>query len=315
MEGLVGYTGFVGQALDRQHQFCGRFNRANIATLADASFDTLICAAAPGSMVEANKNAQADRDAIEDLMHWLGKARADRFILISTIAAIASFDCRADESTTNFREDLAYGRHRHMLEAFCLSTFPNCLIVRLPSLFGCGLKKNFIFDIMNPLPTFLSEARYAALHDAAGPALAPIVAALYDFRDGFFHIDRHRLAGSEHRGALEAAALQSGAAAIGLHHPESTFQFCNVAHLWADIQKVIDAGINTIHLVPEPLAASEINQRLRGSSMWQSNAGVHREDIQTIHGALWQRDDRYIGDAATTLDELEAFAGREDAHR
>lgn len=308
MDGLIGFTGFVGSALDRQHDFSARFNRENIGSFAAGAFETLVCAAAPGSMVEANRNTAADRRAVEALIEALGRARTDRFVLVSTIAALARFDGGADEGTADFQEELAYGRHRRMLEAFCGSAFRHCLVVRLPSLFGQGLKKNFLFDIMNPLPSFLSEARYAALYDALGPSLSPVLASIYRMEDGFRRIDRGRLAQCADRAALEGAALERGVAAIAFHHPRSTYQFYDVTQLWADIARASDAGLGTIHLVPAPLAAGEIHQRLRGASTWHSDAAVHREDVCTRHAALWGRTDGYLADAATTLDALAAFA-------
>ena len=139
-DGLIGHTGFVGGALLRQAAFPARFNSANIASIAGQSFGTLVCAAAPGSKHEANRAPERDAAQIEALMAHLGTVRTERFVLISSIAVLADFAGGDDEGTSAFQQTLAYGRHRRMLEAFVEDHFPRSLIVRLPALFGAGLR-------------------------------------------------------------------------------------------------------------------------------------------------------------------------------
>ena len=154
--GLIGHTGFVGGALLRQAAFAVCFNSANIAAIEGQALGTLVCAAAPGSMLEANRAPERDAAQIAALIERLSKVRAERFVLISSIAVLADFGGGDDEGTQAFQQELAYGSHRRALEAFVESHFPNSLIVRLPALFGTELRKNFLFDLMNPLPSLLS---------------------------------------------------------------------------------------------------------------------------------------------------------------
>jgi hypothetical protein len=66
--------------------------------------------------------------------------------VISTIDVHGSI-CRNEES--DFEESSEpYGKHRFIFERWCRNTFKNCLIVRLPALFGVGLKKNCLFDLL-----------------------------------------------------------------------------------------------------------------------------------------------------------------------
>ena len=155
---LIGHTGFVGQTLAAQRAFSANFNSSNIQTIDGQAFDLAVCAAAPGSMFEANRQPERDRLAIDGLMARLGAMRARRFVLISTIAVLERFDGGATEDTAAFQTGLAYGVNRRRLEAFCADQFENCLIVRLPALFGPGLRKNFLFDLQNPAPSMLGRA-------------------------------------------------------------------------------------------------------------------------------------------------------------
>jgi hypothetical protein len=41
---LIGYTGFVGSNLDRQHAFDDRYNSKNINAIAGKSYDLIVCA-------------------------------------------------------------------------------------------------------------------------------------------------------------------------------------------------------------------------------------------------------------------------------
>jgi hypothetical protein len=79
----------------------------------------------------------------------LAEVRASRVILISTVDVYPvtedvdeSFDCA---STAKH----AYGRNRLQLESKLSSMFDDLYIVRLPGLFGPGLKKNVIYDLLH----------------------------------------------------------------------------------------------------------------------------------------------------------------------
>ncbi|HEX2296661.1 MAG TPA: NAD-dependent epimerase/dehydratase family protein [Actinomycetota bacterium] len=148
MNGLIGSTGFVGGNLARQGPFDVTCHRPDVDVIDGRSFDLLVCAGAPGEKWRANAAPEPDLANLETLMSHLDKASARRFVLISTIDVYPS-PAGVDETTPIDRDAGApYGRHRLMLEDFCTSRFARCLVVRLPALFGPGLKKNFVFDLL-----------------------------------------------------------------------------------------------------------------------------------------------------------------------
>ena len=313
--GLIGHSGFVGSALLRQARFAACFNSATIPAIEGQSFGTLVCAAAPGSMFEANSAPARDAAQIDGLIARLSGVRAERFVLISSIAVLADFAGGDDETTQAFQQELAYGRHRRKLEAFVESGFPGSLIIRLPALFGHGLRKNFLFDLLNPVPSLLPEARHAELVAALPASLAGWAKGLYspDPVTGMLKLDRAALNADRRRAALEDAVTALGASATQFHHRDTTYQYYPVDRLWQDIGIALDAGLSHLHLVAEPLAAAQIHAALTGRAMPDTPARLHCEDMRTRHAALWGGEGPYQFSAAATLDRLAAFCASERA--
>ena len=145
---LIGYTGFVGGNLLAQQSFSACFNSANIGSIEGQSFDLLVCAGVPAAKWLANKEPARDRQVIQGLMQHLGKVAARKLILISTVDV---YPCPVDvdeDSSIDSALCQPYGRHRLELEQFVLNNF-DAMVVRLPGLFGRGIKKNIIFDFLN----------------------------------------------------------------------------------------------------------------------------------------------------------------------
>lgn len=146
---LIGFTGYVGSTLLKSVEFSDLYNSKNISEIKGMEFDTLICAGAPAVKWKANQNPVEDLDNLKNLMNNIEEVKCNKFILISTVDVYAR-PIEVDESTfINPEEVSPYGRHRYYLEQFVSENFPNHLIVRLPGLFGEGLKKNFIYDMIN----------------------------------------------------------------------------------------------------------------------------------------------------------------------
>ena len=309
MDALIGSTGFVGGSLLRQRDFDARFDSRSIHKANGQTFDTVVCAAAPGSMFEANRFPDRDREKVGSLITSLSGLKARRFVLVSTIAVLADF-AADDEGSAVFQTDLAYGANRRALEVFCTETFSDCLIVRLPALFGSGLKKNFLFDILNPMPSMLGEAALDALRGDLAPDLAAVVTGLYalDPTINLFVIDREALDASGRRPDLDNAVRRLGRSAIQFTNPDSRFQYYGMDRLWADISLGLDHGLETLHLAPPPLSAGEVFQAVTGETMPDTGARRHQEDMRTRHAGLWTLTGSYIAEPRDVLDQLKAFS-------
>lgn len=307
--GVIGHTGFVGSELLRSLPNAHGFNSKNVTDAEGARFNILYCAAAPGSMFQANKHPDRDAERIQALIASLKNMRAEQFVLISTIAVLERFDGGYTEADCVYQDIVPYGSNRRRLEEFCQAHFPRCLIVRLPALFGTGLAKNFIFDLLNPMPTMLTAATIEILRGGLPPPLRHLVSKIYnpDSKLGMEVIDRVALAAHPMRAALEVEAGGLGVNAVMFHNRKTTYQFYELACLANDIELAREAELYLLHLAPAPLQAAAIYSTLIGSEMPETNAPVHFEDMRTCRAALWGSEGPYQKDGVAVLTKLEAF--------
>lgn len=150
MDALIGYTGFVGSNLLNQASFDEMYNSKNIDLIKGKQFKRIICAGAPAVKWKANQFPEDDWNSISSLINNLKYVqRSEEFILISTVD-VYNNPTQINENTDIDLESLQpYGKHRYLLEKFVLENFSNVTIIRLPGLFGTGLKKNIIYDFLN----------------------------------------------------------------------------------------------------------------------------------------------------------------------
>lgn len=143
---LIGHTGFVGQNLRAAAAFDVLVNSSNVEDLRGRSFDLVVCAGARAEKWKANRDPAADLAGIERLVSVLREVRAGRFVLVSTVD-VFDHPLGVDEFAEPDARH-AYGKHRRLLEVLCAHRF-DALIVRLPALFGPGLKKNALYDLLH----------------------------------------------------------------------------------------------------------------------------------------------------------------------
>ena len=312
-DGIIGHTGFVGSSLLKQRSFPNLYNTSNVDCIVGQSFETLVCAAAPGSMFTANRDPESDLAQIDSLINILTKVQARYFILISSIAVLKDFANGDEEDTKAFQQDFGYGRHRRKLELFVEEKFEKSLIVRLPALFGEGLRKNFIFDLLNPVPSMLTRSKLDRLSNVLDSGLFELLNELYTYDQitGMLRLDRKALESHDARDKLDAEAIEQGFSAIQFHNPETTFQYYNMNRLWSDIEVAIQGNLSHVHLATEPVKASIIHERLTGRAMPDTGARVHREDMRTAFSKLWGKQGPYLESSDNILEQLVLFYEKE----
>lgn len=145
---LIGYTGFVGSNLATQNKFDDLYNSKNIQDIDGKSYDLVVCAGARAEKWRINQEADKDLAEIQMLIDHLKTINAKKLVLISTTDVYKN-PVNVDEDDSIDTTGLhPYGLNRYYLEQFCHDNF-DVLIIRLPGLFGPGLKKNVIYDLLN----------------------------------------------------------------------------------------------------------------------------------------------------------------------
>lgn len=144
---LIGATGFVGGVLQRYISFDALASSRNISDFAGERFDFAIIAAGDARKWYANQNPERDAEHIDQLIEDIKPIRAHRLLQFSTVDVYATH--QGDETLLPDAEaQHAYGANRLHMENVLRGLYENTHVVRLPGLFGHGLKKNLIFDII-----------------------------------------------------------------------------------------------------------------------------------------------------------------------
>ncbi|MBK9519305.1 MAG: NAD(P)-dependent oxidoreductase [Anaeromyxobacter sp.] len=145
---LVGHSGFVGETLKRQATWDELYRSTDIEAIEGRSFDLVVCAGAPAAKWKANREPQADLENLQRLQRHLGRVKARRFVLISTVDVYPAPAGVDEDSSFSPDPANAYGTNRLALERYCRLRF-DATVVRLPALFGAGLRKNAVYDLLN----------------------------------------------------------------------------------------------------------------------------------------------------------------------
>ncbi|WP_127090646.1 sugar nucleotide-binding protein [Aquabacter cavernae] len=309
MRALIGHSGFVGTNLKASAAFDGVFNSRNIADLAGRSYDLAVCAAAPATMWAANNDPAGDLAGIDALIAAICGARIGRLVLISTIAVLDDAAAGYDETNARFETAKAYGRNRRHLEVRLAARFPDIHILRLPALFGEGLKKNFLFDLINPVPSFLKPEKLAELSRTMTPEAATLVERLFtaDPALGMMRFEREEARRSGALPVLEAAFAAAGFTAPRFTNSESRFQYYGLHHLWDDIEQAVSQGLPVLHTASAPLRAGDIHAALTGQPFANDGPPLYAEDMHSRHAAAWGGTGPYLRSAEATLAELKTF--------
>ena len=219
MKALVGYTGFVGSNLAASGEFEGLYNSKNVQEAYGTCPDILYYSGVPAAKFIANKFPQQDMEIMEAAVENIRKINPKKLVLISTVDVYKEPNGRDEDSPMETDGLAAYGANRLWLESKVREMYPDCLIVRLPGLYGKNIKKNFIYDYINYIPALLNEGKMAELS-----AKEPQLKEFYSLReDGFWAVKT-----DIDRPALKALFKKVGFSALNFTDSRGQFQYYNL---------------------------------------------------------------------------------------
>ena len=221
-------------------------------------------------------------------------------MLISSIAVFAdSRGCCEDDApgTDNLP---AYGRNRLQLEQWVREDFPDALIVRLPALYGVGLKKNFLFDLHTITPAMLKPEKYNELAEKS-----PLVKTGYTLADNGFY----KLNGAVDKTALKEFFTGNDFNALAFTDSRSRYQFYNLGRLWQDIEAARAAGLTMLHLCTPPISAAEVYTSVTGKADWTNELPKPPFDygLRSRYAAVLGGSGDYLCTKEEELDDITHF--------
>ncbi len=279
MISLVGSTGFVGGNLAACGHFDGLYHSSDIEKAYGTKPDLLIYAGLRAEKFLAEKFPEQDLSGIETAKDNILKIAPKRLVLISTVDVYESSEGKTEEDPAMGQG--VYGKNRALLENWVREQYPGSLIVRLPGLFGKGIKKNFIYDYIHFIPALLKPELFEQFSEKE-----ELLKEAYDLNDkGFYAL---KPLSEEERTLLSEAFNRIGFSALNFTDSRGIFQYYYLKHLYGDIFRALDNNIEVLNITTEPVSVSEIYRFLTGTEFEnQISSSVPNYDARSVWFEKW----------------------------
>ena len=299
---LIGYTGFVGSNLDQQYSFTDRYNSKNIAEIAGKTYDLCICAGVKAQKWVANQQPEHDLSEIKALINHLKSAKIKQFVLISTID-VYPYPIQVDEdSVIDRNQHHAYGLNRLYLEEWVAKYYEKHLIIRLPGLFGYNIKKNFIYDIMHPVPMLFNEVFFAQLISKLDHQERLLIEKVYP-KSGINYVwDK------TNEQAVNDVLQRYGISSLMFTDAEDVFQYYDLRELKKHITICLENNIRVVNFASEPVMAKALYAALFERTFENHlDRPKQNYDMHSKHAALLGGFKTYLHTKDEIIEQIRAF--------
>lgn len=297
---LVGNTGFVGSNLALSYDFTSMYHRTDIEYAYGTRPDILVYAGVTGTKFLANQHPDKDRKVIESAIENIEKIKPRKLILISTIDVLDKFG--EDEDYVPVESIFgAYGNNRLHLENWVKENIKDYHIIRLPAIYGKGLKKNFIYDLIHIVPRMLSNEAYEKLMKEE-----PRLKGFYSYQDDKFY---HLIADRSNEEYLKDFFSGASFSALSYTDSRSQYQYYNLLWLWEDIKRAVNAGISILNLATEPILSKNLYYDIYNKFFENYlKDPPPKYDFRTKYGFVWNKDkEKYLYDKESVLTDVKEF--------
>jgi len=301
MDILVGYTGFVGSNILAKHKFDGLYNSKNIEEAFGTKPDLCVYSGVSAEKFLANKEPEKDMEGIKGAIENIKKIAPKKLVLISTIDVYKQpYD--VDENTEMNTVDLQpYGLNRYYLEEWVRENVEDYHIIRLTGLFGKNLKKNFIYDLINYIPSMLNEVKYSEFSKKEN-----LISKHYIKQDNGFY--KCFCDNKEERVLLKECFKRIGFSALNFTDSRTVFQLYNLAYLWSHIEIALKKNIRLLNLTVEPVSVNEIYQSIYNEEFVNEILNIAlKYDAGTIHSKEFSGLGKYIFSKEKVLGDIKTF--------
>ena len=301
MVSLVGYTGFVGSNIYSSGNFDEVYNSKNILQAYGTNPDLLIYSGLPAEKYLANNNPKKDMELILGAEKNISLINPKKLVLISTIDVFKS-PINVNENTMIDTKNLhPYGYNRYLLENWVRENYKDALIVRLPALFGKNIKKNFIYDLINIIPTMLKEDKFKELL-----ILDKEIEKNYKIQDnGFYKVKNLNKIEKE---ILKEKFKNLNFTALNFTDSRSQYQFYPLDRLWKDINICLKNDIKLWHPATEPITSKEIYEYVVGQEFSNKLESVPIcYDYKTLFYKVFSGENGYILNKNQVLKKIKEF--------